>query len=59
VRVLNAGIDDTLRQPDVKDRLMALGFDIQTRSQADFAAYVKTEVEKWAQVIKATGIQPN
>jgi len=59
VRVLNAGIDDALRQPDVKDRLMALGFDIQTRSQADFAAYVKTEVEKWAQVIKATGIQPN
>ena len=59
VRALHVGIDDALRQPDVKDRLTALGFDIQTRTQPDFATYVKTEVEKWAQVIKATGIQPN
>jgi tripartite-type tricarboxylate transporter receptor subunit TctC len=59
VRALNAGINDALRQPDVKERLTALGFDIQTRTQPDFAAYVGTEVEKWAKVIKATGIQPN
>jgi tripartite-type tricarboxylate transporter receptor subunit TctC len=56
---LNAEVGDALRQPDVRGRLTALGFDIQTRSQPDFAAYVGTEVEKWAKVIKATGIQPN
>jgi tripartite-type tricarboxylate transporter receptor subunit TctC len=59
VRSLNEGVNDALRQPDVKERLSALGFDIQTRTQPDFAAYVGTEVEKWAKVIKATGIQPN
>ncbi len=59
VQTLNAEIGNALRQPDVRDRLTALGFDIQTRSQPDFAAYVKSEVEKWVRVIKTTGISPN
>lgn len=59
VQTLNAEIGNALRQPDVRERLTVLGFDIQTRSQPDFAAYVKSEVEKWMQVIKATGINPN
>jgi len=59
VQTLNAEIRNALRQPDVRDRLTALGFDIQTRSQPDFAEYVKAEVEKWRQVIKTTGINPN
>ena len=59
VRLLNREINDALRQPDVTARLMALGFDIQTRSQPDFAAYVGSEVEKWRRVIQATGINPN
>jgi tripartite-type tricarboxylate transporter receptor subunit TctC len=59
VRLLNQEINNALRQPDVTARLTALGFDIQTRSQPDFAAYVKSEVEKWRRVIQATGINPN
>ncbi len=59
VRTLNTEINNALRQQDVRDRLTALGFDIQTRTQPDFLAYVKSEVEKWMQVIKATGINPN
>lgn len=43
----------------MRERLTALGFDIQTRSQPDFAAYVKTKVEKSVRVIKTTGINPN
>lgn len=59
VQTLNTEIGNALRQPDVRERLTALGFDIQTRSQPDFAAYVKSEVEKWVRVIKTTGISPN
>ncbi len=59
VRALNDGINRALGEPDVKARLTALGFDIQTRTQPDFAAYVRAEVEKWTRVIEATGIRPN
>lgn len=59
VQLLNREINNALRQPDVTARLTALGFDIQTRPQPDFAAYVASEVEKWRRVIQATGINPN
>lgn len=59
VRLLNTEINNALRQPDVKTRLTTLGFDIQTRAQPDFAAYVKSEVDKWMKVIRATGITPH
>src|SRR6185436_20990467 len=59
VRILNEEINRALGDPDVKARLTTLGFEIRTRSQPDFAAYVRGEVEKWLQVVKVTGIQPN
>lgn len=59
VQTLNAEVNSALRQRDVTERLMALGFDIQTRSQPEFAEYVKSEVAKWVLVIKSTGINPN
>ena len=59
VRLLNQEINNALRQPDVTARLTALGFDIRTQPQPDFAAYVASEVEKWRRVIQTTGINPN
>lgn len=59
VQKLNAEINDALRQPDVRERLALLGFDPHAGSAAEFADYLKREVEKWAKVIKATGITPN
>lgn len=59
VRILNAEINNALRQQDVTARLTTLGFDIQTRAQPDFAAYVGSEVDKWMKVIRATGISPH
>jgi tripartite-type tricarboxylate transporter receptor subunit TctC len=59
VQTLNAEINHALNQPDVRERLTTIGLDPQTLSQAEFADYMKQEVVKWAQVIKATGITPN
>ena len=47
-----------LKLPEVRDRLVTLGFDPRGGTQDAFAAYVKSEVDKWGRVIKATGITP-
>ena len=57
-RRLNEELNLALKLPEVRDRLVTLGFDPRGGTQDAFAGYVKSEVEKWARVIKATGITP-
>ena len=56
---LNSEINQALRQPDVRERLAAIGLDQQSMTQPELAQYMKSEVAKWGQVIKTTGIAPN
>jgi tripartite-type tricarboxylate transporter receptor subunit TctC len=44
-----------LAQPDVRQRLENLGFEIVASPPDVFAAYIKTEIVKWAKVVKASG----
>src|SRR5262245_61593137 len=44
----------TLRQPEVTDKLKEQGFDLQERSRAEFGAYMRSETEKWTKVVEAT-----
>lgn len=44
-----------LAAPDVKQRLDNLGYDIVASPPDVFAAYIKTEIAKWAKVVKASG----
>jgi len=57
-RRLNEEVNLALKLPEVRERLVTLGFEPRGGTQDAFAAYVKTEVEKWGRVIKATGIKP-
>jgi tripartite-type tricarboxylate transporter receptor subunit TctC len=57
-RRLNEELNLALKLPEVRDRLVTLGFDPRGGTQDAFAAYVKSEVDKWGRVIKATGITP-
>lgn len=43
--------------PDVKEKVTGLGFDIIASSPQQFAAQIKTEVEKWSKVVKSAGIE--
>lgn len=53
---LNAEINPILGVPDVKSRLDSMGLETKPGSPEAFAAYLKSEVTKWAKIIKTTGI---
>jgi tripartite-type tricarboxylate transporter receptor subunit TctC len=44
-----------LMLPDVKERLAGAGFESIGNTPEQFAAYIRSEIEKWAQVVKASG----
>jgi tripartite-type tricarboxylate transporter receptor subunit TctC len=54
---LNAEIDAILKQPDVVQKLNALGFELVGGTPEQFAAIIKGESEKWAPIIKSANIK--
>src|SRR6266481_5572717 len=46
-----------LAQPDVKERLAALGYDVVASTPEEFAIRIKTEIDMWAKVIRAANIK--
>jgi tripartite-type tricarboxylate transporter receptor subunit TctC len=56
---LNASIVKALQEPDVKANYEKLGFVPQGSTRAELTAFMKSEMQKYADVIKRAGIQPN
>jgi tripartite-type tricarboxylate transporter receptor subunit TctC len=46
-----------LRTPSVKERLTADGADVVGNSPQQFAAFVESELDKWAKVVKSAGLK--
>jgi len=58
VAKLNREIVRVLALPEVKERLAAIGLDAaDPRSPEAFAAYIRSETERWTRVIKASGFK--
>ncbi len=54
-RKLNEAILRAARSPDLRERMEALAFDVTAAPLGETAAYVKSEVAKWAKVVRDTG----
>ena len=46
-----------INQPDVRERLQTLAFTSIGDTRPQFAAYIKSEIAKWAKVVKETGVR--
>jgi tripartite-type tricarboxylate transporter receptor subunit TctC len=55
---LRLGTEKALKQPDVIESMKVGGFDPGTLSVAEADAFIKTEYQRWGEVIRAAGIKP-
>lgn len=58
VRRLNDEINRAMRQPDVADKMIAAGLIITTESPEFFAGLLKTDYEKYGNLVKNIGFTP-
>jgi tripartite-type tricarboxylate transporter receptor subunit TctC len=54
---LNSESVRILQNPEYRDRFIAAGFDPAGSSPEELATYIRAEIERWAKVIKSTGIK--
>ena len=58
VMKLNDAMVRTLRSPDVRERMNAIGFDVVAGTPEEFGQFMKAEVERWTKVVERGGIKP-
>ena len=57
VQRLYSDTANILAQPDIKERVTTLGFDIVASTPEQFTAQIKAEVAKWTKVVKDAGVK--
>ena len=55
VSKLSQEIARVLRLPDVRERLLVQGMEPTSSTPEEFSAYIRSEMTKWARVVKASG----
>lgn len=55
---LNRALTAAVNDPATKERLLAAGVEPETSTPDELKAFVGTEIAKWAEIVKAAGIQP-
>lgn len=54
---LNAAFTEALREPEVVERLRSLGTEPRPTTPEAFAAFLRAELAKWAEVARAAGVR--
>jgi tripartite-type tricarboxylate transporter receptor subunit TctC len=55
---LNAEVVKLLQDPETRERLAAQGFEVRTSTPDQLGAYIKSEISKWAPLVKESNVQP-
>lgn len=58
IEKLSREVQKAVNSPDVNKRIYEFGTRPTTNTPAEFALFLKTEVNRWAEVIKASGNEP-
>jgi tripartite-type tricarboxylate transporter receptor subunit TctC len=57
IALLHRASAKILAQPDMKERLATLGYDVVASTPQEFADRIKVEIDMWAKVIRAANIK--
>jgi len=48
-----------LRTPEVKEKIEGYGYDIVGRSPSEADAFIRSEIVRWAKVVRDSGVTVN
>ena len=54
---LNTALNGIMREPEMVTRLASQGAEVVTGTPAEFQAYIRGEIARWAQITREAGIQ--
>jgi tripartite-type tricarboxylate transporter receptor subunit TctC len=57
VAKLSQALNAALAQPDLKEKFAAAGLETVSSTPAEFAAFIRSEIAKWAKVAKEANIK--
>jgi len=58
VNRVNAGINDVLQQPEMKERFLVLGVTSIISTPESLTAHLKSEIARWGKIITEMGLKP-
>ena len=59
VAKLNSDILKAIQTPELRERMLAQGFDVQGSTPAQFGAAIKADIEKYTKIIRQANIRAN
>jgi tripartite-type tricarboxylate transporter receptor subunit TctC len=58
VAKLNSEIVKIMEAPDMRERLAGQGFEVRTSTPEQLGSYIRSEISKWAPIVKESGAKP-
>ncbi len=55
VNRINSELNRALLAPDVRERLAVVGLEWKSNTSGEFAAFLRSEIDKWARAVKESG----
>jgi tripartite-type tricarboxylate transporter receptor subunit TctC len=58
IEALHAAVVASVNGTDVRERLVRQGYEVHASTPAEYAAYLRREIDRWTPVVRAAGIKP-
>jgi tripartite-type tricarboxylate transporter receptor subunit TctC len=55
IETLNGALNRAMARPEIRERLVALGAEPSPTTPAEFAAFVREEIPRWAEMVRISG----